>query len=233
MNFFKHKLDISKARLLSKTIVFKEATLADEFTDPLKKYQAHYYSLDSFRPIANKLFLKSLLKSSVIENPNNTELHKEFICNDMTITYDALASKLDFEHKAPEDENQIVEIAKGIIEFARLVPSINQVGIAYEMFLEEDINIKNYFLKDSLKEEFTTLSIDLKYELDENTDIILTIATATDDYNKKGIYFKAHFHSEITGENSLSVILNKKFREIANKKINFILRDIKIINNFA
>ena len=221
MNFFKHKLDINKAQLLSKTIVFKEVTLADT----LKRYQAGYYCQNSFRPIANKLLLKSFLKSPVIENPNNTEFHKEFICNDLTITYDALPSKLDFRHTAPEDENQIVEIAKSIIEFARLVPSINQVGIAYEMFLEEDINIKNYFLKDSVAKEITTLSIDLKYKLDENTTIILTIATATDDYNKKGIYFKAYFHSEITGENSLSVILNKKFCEIAYKKINFIFKD--------
>lgn len=224
MNFFKHKLDINKARLLSKTIVFKEATLADEFTDPLKKYQANYYSLDSFRPIANKLLLKSFLKSSVIENPNNTELHKEFICDDLTIIYDTLSSKLDLKHNAPEDENQIVEIAKGIIEFASLAPSINQIGIAYEMFLKEDINIENYFLKDSIVEEVKSLSMDLKYELDENTTIILTIANATDDCNEKGIYFKAHFHSEITSENSLSVILNKKFREIANKKINFIFK---------
>lgn len=227
MNFFKHKLDISKARFVSKTIVFKELTLADGFTDILKQYKASYYSQNSFRPIANKLFLKNFLKSPVIENPNNTELHKEFICNDLTITYDALPSKIDFKHTAPEDENQIVKIAKSIIEFARLAPSINQIGIAYEMFLEEDINIKNYFLKDSIAEELTSLSIDLKYELDENTTIILTIANVTDDCNEKGIYFKAHFHSEITSENCLSVILNKKFLEIAYKKINSILKDIK------
>lgn len=224
MNFFKCKLDIDKARLISKAIVFKEATLADEFIDPIKKYQASYYSLDSFRPIANKLLLKSFLKSSVIENPNNTELHKEFICDDLTIIYDTLSSKLDLKHNAPEDENQIVEIAKGIIEFASAEESVSEIGITYEMFLEEDIDIKNYLLKDSLEKEFTNLSIKLRYELDENTTIILTIASTVDDCNKKGIYFEAHFVNKITSENSLSVILNKKFREIANKKINFIFK---------
>ena len=90
------------------------------------------------------------------------------------------------------------------------------------MFLEADINIKDYLLKDKVAKEFTSLSATPVFEIDENTILNLTIASAINSDGKKGIYFQANFDNKVNYENTLSVILDKKFRKMADEKINLI-----------
>ncbi len=224
MNFFNSKnklfLDMSNAKLLVRSIVFIDDTLSKLKLEPNQTLQIQVKN--PFEPIAHTLVLKSVLKSSVIENPNNTQFHKEFVCDDLTIVYDAFPPKLQIKHKTQKDENQIVKIAKDIIDFASVEKSVSKIGINYEMFLEEDRNIKDYLLKDSVAKGFTSLSATPVFEIDENTTLNLTIASAINNDGKKGIYFQANFDNKVTDENTLSIILDKKFRKMADEKINLI-----------
>jgi len=222
MNFFKHKLNMSKAQFLSNTLVFAEV-FDDNISNGLTLEQYYYSCKKPFEEIANRLLLKSILKSSVIESPNNTQFHKEFICkDDITIKYNVFPQKIQIKHKTYEDESQVIKIAKDIIDSAGAESSICKIGINYEMFLEADINIKDYLLKDKVAKEFTSLSATPVFEIDENTILNLTIASAINSDGKKGIYFQANFDNKVNYENTLSVILDKKLRKMADEKINLI-----------
>jgi hypothetical protein len=91
------------------------------------------------------------------------------------------------------------------------------------MFLEKDKNIKNDLLKDGVAKGFTSLlSATPVFEINENTTLNLTIASAVNNDGKKGVYFQANFDNKVTDENTLLVILDKKFRKMADDKIDLI-----------
>ena len=138
---------MSNAKLLVCSIVFIDDTLSKLKLEPNQtlQIQVNNQFKNTFEPIAHSLVLKSVLKSSVIENPNNTQFHKEFVCENLTIEYDAFPPKLQLKHKTQKDESQIVKIAKDIIDFASIEKSVSKIGINYEMFLEENKNIKDIY----------------------------------------------------------------------------------------
>lgn len=223
MNFFNSKnkffLDMSNAKLLARSIVFIDDTLSKLKLQPDQTLQIQIKN--PFEPLAQALVVKSILKMPVVEKANNTQFNKEFVCGDYSVIYEAFPPRFQLVNREPKDESQITKIAKEMVNFADIEKAINKVGINYELFLEENRNIKDYLLKDSISKEFTSLSATPVFQIDENTVLNLTIASAENN-GKKGVYFRANFDNKITEENSLSVILDKKFRKIADDKINSI-----------
>lgn len=210
---------MSNAKLLARSIVFIDDTLSKLKLQPDQTLQIQIKN--PFEPLAQALVVKSILKMPVVEKANNTQFNKEFVCGDYSVIYEAFPPRLQLVNRYPKDESQITKIAKEMVNFADIEKAINKVGINYELFLEENRNIKDYLLKDSISKEFTSLSATPVFQIDENTVLNLTIASAENN-GKKGVYFRANFDNKITEENSLSAILDKKFRKIADDKINSI-----------
>lgn len=210
---------MSNAKLLARSIVFIDDTLSKLKLQPDQTLQIQIKN--PFEPLAQALVVKSILKMPVVEKANNTQFKKEFVCGDYSVIYEAFPPRFQLVNREPKDEAQITKIAKEMVNFADIEKAINKVGINYELFLEENRNIKDYLLKDSISKEFTSLSATPVFQIDENTVLNLKIASAENN-GKKGVYFRANFDNKITEENSLSVILDKKFRKIADDKINSI-----------
>lgn len=213
-------LDMSKAEMVSYSVV-----LVDNLYSNLKITTNQTIQVKNpFEPIANALFLKSRLGSNVVEDINkSTQLHKEFICDDLRIDYDFFPPKLQIKHITQSGKSNFIAIAKDLIAFAGLENSIGKIGINYEMFLEEEISLKDYLLKDEIAKGFTSLSATPVFDIDENTKLNLTIASAINNGGKKGIYFQANFDNKVAEKNTISDIFGKNFREIADNKIKLIL----------
>jgi hypothetical protein len=223
MNLFNSKtklfLDMSNVKLLARSIVFIDDTLSKLKLQPDQTIQIQIKN--PFEPLAQPLVIKSVLKIPVVEKSNNTQFNKEFVCGEYSVIFEAFPPRFQLVQREPKDESQIVKVAKDMVEFADIEKAINKVGINYELFSEEKRDIKDCLLKDHLSKEFTSLSATPVFQIDENTVLNLTIASAENN-GKKGVYFRANFDNQITEENSLSKILDKKFRKIADDKINSI-----------
>lgn len=225
MNFFNSKnkffLDISKAKMMSKCVVFIDDTLEKLRASTGQLIQIGQVK-NPFEEVAHPLVLKGALKNNIVANPNNSFDHKEYFCDDLVIISDYMPPKIQIKHLSQEDSDKVIKAAREIIEFTGIEKSVSRVGINYEMFLEETRNIKDYLLKDSVAKGFTSLSATPVFEIDENTTLNLTIAAAINNEGKNGIYFQANFDSKVSELNKIFDILNKNFRQIADDKINSI-----------
>lgn len=178
-----------------------------------------------FAPIANQFFLKSILKSNVIEDVNKSHnLHKEFISDDIRVIWDFFPPKIQIKHITEEkDKRKFIDIAKNIISFTNLENNIGRVGINYEMFInDEKINLKDYLLKESIAKGFTELSATPVFTIDKDTVLNLTLASAINKVGKKGIYLQANFDNIISENNKFEKILEKDFIKIADEKVKLI-----------
>jgi hypothetical protein len=178
-----------------------------------------------FEAVANPLFLKTRVNANVIQKPTSDQMHKEMSWDDgaFNVTYDLLPPRLEIKHITNSNNDRVTEIAKDLVSFAALENSIGKIGINYEMFLEDNrIILKDYLLKENIAKGFTSLSATPVFQIDDNTSLNLTIASAINNSGKNGIYFQANFDNKVTNKNKVEDILNKKFLDIANEKIKLI-----------
>lgn len=227
MNFFNFKtklfLDMSKAEMISRSIVFIDNVFSNIKFEPNKPIQLQIKN--PFDVVANPLFLKSRVNTNVVEKPNSDQMHRELSWNEdaFNMIYDLLPPRLEIKHISTVNDNRIIEISKDIISFAGLENSIGKIGINYEMFLEDNrINLKDYLLKENIAKGFTSLSATPVFQIDENTVLNLTVASSVNNSGKNGIYFQVNFDNKVATNNSVSNILEKDFLEIANEKIKLI-----------
>ncbi len=184
-----------------------------------------------FKNLANILALKSAFKKPAVELPFMSEFHKEFEAGNFAAIWDFFPPRFEVKDKKPNPKNlnEVRQISSELINFSEVEKDVGAIGINYEMFLqveEKNLNLKNFLLKDDVAEAFTSLSATPVFKVDELTTLNLTIAAATNDDNKDGIFFGVNFHVIIDGSRKISDILNDDFYRIAKEKIKIVFKDL-------
>lgn len=181
-----------------------------------------------FEQLTNKLVLKSQIAEQVTELPNSDKVHREFLCNNnIIVKYDFFPPRLEIKHNTKEEKDEVKNIANKLIKFADINDSIGALGINYELFIANDkVNVITSLLKDSIAKEFDSISATLVFNINDNRTLNLRIADANID-GKKGIYFHANFHNNITDENKISNIFKEDLLTLAKEKIETIINQLK------
>ena len=222
-------LDMSGLKVMSHSVVLVDKIYSNLKLNPNQTAQIQVQN--PFANLANLLALKGVFKKPTVELPLGNQFHKEFESGNFTAIWDFFPPRFEIKDKNPDVKNlnAVREISSDIVTFSEVEKDVGAVGINYEMFLEAEetvLDLKLFLLKDDVAKGFDSLSATPVFKVDEKTTLNLTIASATDDNNKDGIFFGVNFHTVIDGSRKISDILQDDFYEIAKGKIKLIFKDL-------
>lgn len=226
---FKNKsfLDMSKAKIVSKSIVFVD----NELKGVVPKATSEIIKIKQspFSELASLYLLQEIVKKEGVRTKNSSEISQEFIFDDEFIfTHQTFPPKFVILQKTTDKNPELLkEISMKLFSFVK--DYVGAIGVNYELFIDKNkdkpIVLRDKICNSNIKNEFESMSVNFVVNIDNLTKLNLKIADATLD-DKEIIHISANFHNLITTTNSANDILNKNFiDDVLQKKIDAIFEN--------
>jgi hypothetical protein len=212
---FKNKsfLDISKAEMISKSIVFVDKNAKTISSLKPTGIPQNIQLENKFGQLSNLLLLKTIMGKDGFQAPSTNPISQDFIFNDFVIQNTIFPPKFTIKHNTSDKKVlKINDIANKIVEVGNLSEIVDGIGLNYELFYNNEdskIDLKGQICKDDISSQFEKAYFRLEKHIG-STKLVLTLSDATIE-GKKAVYILANFHNEISTTNTLEKILKENF----------------------
>ena len=100
------------------------------------------------------------------------------------------------------DGDDIIPVVNEMLKTSKVKSSIKALGINYEFFTNQSVDVKKLLLKDKVSKDLDALMIKLVYPINENCRLTLEVSDA--NYNEQsGVVFAINFHHIIKSSNNI------------------------------
>lgn len=210
-------LDMQNLQLISRSIVMLDDTMTKS---PIISNQA---IVNNFDELANATTLKYIIEKSLKNELDNTcvdqptPVYKKYIFGNLQFLWELFPPKLSITQVG--DGNDVILVVNEMLKISKVKSSIKAVGINYEFFTNQSVDVKKLLLKDKVSKDLDALMIKLVYPINENCRLTLEVSDA--NYNEQsGVVFAINFHHIIKSSNNIHhLIEDDTFVDKAKDKI--------------
>jgi hypothetical protein len=213
-------LDMSKAELISKSVVLVDKNAKTFSNRQPQETPQNIQISNSFSQLANILLLKTIIGKEGFLSPPSNPFSQDFVFGDFVVQNSLLPTPRFTIKQNTSDKkaSKVNDITKKIIELGSLLEVVDGVGLNYEMFYNNEdgkINLKTQICKDDISSKFDSAFIRLEKNIN-STKLTLTLSDAVYE-GKKVMYILANFHNDVSTTNTLDSILRENFLDTLEK----------------
>ena len=218
-----------KHKIVAHSIVLADKIMGTQVFTP----SAQPITIDNpFQILSNHKLLRSYLESVVgaVSDPvivppeKEMSLTRNFLFGKIRFVCDALPPRFTVAQEISDlKDSKVKEILDKIID-SELTTKIGAIGINYEIFIPEKIDITKKIIKENVTDQLVGFQTQLTYTINDNCKLNLSIASNSKYKNQDGLSIVGNFHNIINSQNSIETVLGFDYYSQLENKINAILK---------
>lgn len=203
-------------QLISRSIVMLDDTMTKS---PLINNQPIVNNFNDLNDTTLKLIIQNSLKNELDntcgEQP--TPVYRKYIFGNLQFLWELFPPKFSITQVG--HGNDITLVINELLKISKIKSSIKALGVNYEFFTNQSVDVKKLLLKDKVSKDLDALMIKLVYPINENCRLTLEVSDA--NYNEQsGVVFAINFHHIIKSSNNIHhLIEDDTFVDKAKDKI--------------